>query len=238
MYIFIIRFFLNFFDKLHQKKIINFLKKKLKSKSIIAIDVGAHHGEFIKLLSNNFKIKIIYAFEASPINYSKLINNFNLSQKYKIYDLGLSNVNKKGFINQAAESSSSTINKINFKSKYLKKKKKILNIKSNKIFFKKIPISTVRLDNFIISNNIKSIDLLKIDTEGYEYNVLRGALKSLHRIKYIYFEHHYDDMIIKNYTFSNIHRILMQNNFRRVLKSKMLFRKSFEYLYCRNFLNN
>ena len=237
MYILVIRFFLNLFDAFHQKKIINFLKKKFKLKYIVAIDVGAHHGEFIKLLSNNFKIKIIYAFEASPINHNKLINNFNLSKKLKIYNIGLSNVNKKEFINQIVESSSSTINKINFDSLYLKKKKKILNIKSNKTFSKKIPIRVVPLDNFIDTENIKNIDLLKIDTEGYEYNVIKGSLKNLHKIKYIYFEHHYDDMIIKNYTFSKIHKILMQNNFRRVLKSKMLFRKSFEYLYLRNSLN-
>ena len=39
-----------------------------------------------------------------------------------------------GFIHQTLESSSSTINKINVKSKYLKRKLRILNIKDENSF--------------------------------------------------------------------------------------------------------
>ena len=78
---------------------------------------------------------------------------------------------------------------------------------------------------------IKNIDILKIDTEGYELKVLKG-LSGCHKIiKYIYFEHHYDDMIKKNYTFININTILLKFGFKKVYKSKMAFRKSFEYIY-------
>ena len=38
-------------------------------------------------------------------------------------------------------------------------------------------------------------------------------------------------MIIKNYTFSDIHNLLKNNGFRRVYKIKMPFRKSFDYIY-------
>ena len=46
-------------------------------------------------------------------------------------------------------------------------------------------------------------------------------------IKFIYFEHHYDDMIQKNYTFKDINKILINYGFKKVFKSKMYFRKSF-----------
>ena len=45
------------------------------------------------------------------------------------------------------------------------------------------------------------------------------------------FEHHYDNMIKKNYTFSDINAHLKNNNFKKVLKLKMPFRKTFEYFY-------
>ena len=48
------------------------------------------------------------------------------------------------------------------------------------------------------------------------------------------FEHHYDNMIIKKYTFSDINDFLKKNNFDQIFKSKMPFRKSFEYIYRRN----
>jgi len=94
------------------------------------------------------------------------------------------------------------------------------------------------LDSFVERFNIKKIDLLKIDTEGYEYKVLRGFKRNIKKAKLIYFEHHYDDMIIKDYKFSDIHKFLKDNNFSMIKKTKMIFRKSFEYVYeNKNFIN-
>ena len=62
---------------------------------------------------------------------------------------------------------------------------------------------------------IECIDLLKIDTEGYELNILKGLnLKHNQKVKLIYFEHHYDDMIIKNYKFRDIHNLLKNFGFK------------------------
>ena len=45
------------------------------------------------------------------------------------------------------------------------------------------------------------------------------------------FEHHYDDMIRKDYSFGDIHDLLKKNNFEQIYKYKMPFRKTFEYIY-------
>ena len=120
---------------------------------------------------------------------------------------------------------------LNINSNYLKKKLKILNIKKNNKFYQKLKVEILTLDHFIKENNIDFIDLLKIDTEGYEFNVLRGLEEYNHKVNLVYFEHHYDDMIIKNYTFGDIHDLLKKMNFKMIKKSKMIFRKSFEYVY-------
>ena len=57
-------------------------------------------------------------------------------------------------------------------------------------------------------NNIKKLDLLKIDTEGFEYNAIKSVGSRIYDIKLIHIEHHFDDMIIKNYTLSDIHEYL------------------------------
>ena len=72
---------------------------------------------------------------------------------------------------------------------------------------------------------------MKIDTEGYEFEILLGAKKNMKNINLVLFEHHYDDMIKKNYKFSDVHNLLNQNNFERIYKIKMPFRKTFEYIY-------
>ena len=40
------------------------------------------------------------------------------------------------------------------------------------------------------------------------------------------FEHHYDDMLQKNYTFSDIHNLLKDKKFKQIFKVKMPFRKN------------
>ena len=223
---------LNFLDYFQQKKIINLIKIKFL-KPIIVFDVGAHYGETIKLFYKRLKLDKIYSFEASPKNFEilqKNVSKYN-SKKIEIHNYGVGEQISKNYINQTLESSSSTINQINEKSKYFKKKLKILNIKNKDSFQIKIPIKILTLDYFIEKNKIKYIDLLKIDTEGYELNVLKGLSKHNKKVKLVYFEHHYDDMIIKNYKFSDIHHLLKSYNFVMIKKSKMIFRKSFEYVF-------
>ena len=231
IYVKFIRNILNYFFYFHQKKILNFFKQKF-SNQMTVVDVGAHFGETIKKLKKNFNIKKIYSFEASPINFNILEKNFpdNLLD-VEIYNIALGAHSSESYINQTIESSSSTINSINKNSKYLDRKLKVLKIKNDDLVINKIPIKIISLDEFIETKKIQNIDILKIDTEGYEFNVLKGLKKNYHMIKMIYFEHHYDDMILKNYNFSDIYKVLNDYGFLMVRKNKMLFRKSFEYIF-------
>ena len=108
---------------------------------------------------------------------------------------------------------------------------KILNIRNLDKYYKKISIHVISIDEYVMDKKIEDIDILKIDTEGYEYDIIKGINMSNKFIKFIYFEHHYDDMIQKNYTFKDINKILINYGFKKVFKSKMYFRKSFEYIY-------
>ena len=85
--------------------------------------------------------------------------------------------------------------------------------------------------DFINTKKLNNIDIIKIDTEGYEFKIIKGMGKNISKIKLIHLEHHFDDMIIKNYKLSDIHNYLKNNNFIKIFKIKMKFRKSFEYIY-------
>ena len=50
----------------------------------------------------------------------------------------------------------------------------------------KLPIKT--LDWYVKKNNIKQIDFLKIDAEGYDYKILLGGKKAIKISRYIQFE--------------------------------------------------
>ena len=222
-------------DYPNKKKILNFFKSKLENYPLKVFDIGAHKGETINFFLNNFRIDEIYAFEPNLDLYEKLrvINKYK-NKSIRIFNFGIGYTDEIKILNIMTDTSSSTINSIDENTEYFKKKKKILSLfSSNKSFFKKKQqIKITSLSQIIYKNNISRIDVLKIDTEGYEYNVLKGIKPNdFKKINYIYFEHHYDLMIKKGYKFSDINFLLNQNNFYKKYKLKMNFRKSFEYIY-------
>jgi FkbM family methyltransferase len=235
---------LSLFDYSYQKKWIKFLKKNKYNNFKLLIDVGAHKGESIKLFSKNFLIKKIISFEASPINFEylkKKIKNNKLG--YNNTEIVLENTalgaeDKIVEFNQFNESSSSTIKEIDKESNYYKRKFRLINFLNNKETYQKIKIKISKLKDYIEINNIKKIDFMKIDTEGYELEILLGLESKIKLVDIIMFEHHYDNMIKKGYTFEDINKLLIKNNFNKIYKSRMPFRKTFEYIYKREELIN
>ena len=235
---------LSLFDYSYQKKWIKFLKENKYNNFKLLIDIGAHKGESIKLFSKNFIIKKIISFEASPINFEYLKKKIkDNKQGYNNTEIVLENIalgaeDKIIEFNQFNESSSSTIKEIDKESKYYKRKFRLINFLNNKETYQKIKIKISKLKEYIEKNNIKKIDFMKIDTEGYEFEILLGLENKIKLVDIIMFEHHYDNMIKKGYTFEDINKLLIKNNFNQIYKSRMPFRKTFEYIYKREELIN
>ena len=228
---------LNFFDAFYQKKWIKFLKKNKYNEFKLLLDVGAHKGESIELFSKNFIIKKIISFEASPVNFEFLKKKIEKNKHgYNNTDIILENIglgaeDKTVKFKQFNESSSSTIKNIDVESTYYKRKFRLINFLNKKLVYKKIQIKISKLNDYIKKNNIEKIDFLKIDTEGYEFEVLLGLENKIQLVDIIMFEHHYDNMIKKGYTFTDMNRLLTKNHFKKIYKSRMPFRKTFEYIY-------
>ena len=236
----IVLFIMSIFDFFYQKKILSFLKKNNLNNINILLDIGAHRGESINLFLNNLKVKKIISFEASPINFEFL------KKKQKVYakkfsdteiiieNIALGSENKMIEFKHFNESSSSTIKNINEESKYFKRKFNLLNLFNKGRIYQTFQIKILILKEYIENNSMTNIDFLKIDTEGYEYEILLGLEDKIKLVKVIMFEHHYDNMIKKNYTFTNINNLLVKNNFKKIYKARMPFRKTFEYIYLKS----
>ena len=149
-----------------------FLKKFLNKKNIKIIDAGGNLGSYIDLLEKNFHITNGYIFE--PSNQSFMHLQKNLKNKYKIINQALSNNNRKRiFFEIEVLSQSSLVKKSNVFNKNFKIKKKYLT-------------QCITVDNFYKKNKLSYIfDILKIDCEGEDYNILKGAKNLLRNKKII-----------------------------------------------------
>ena len=223
---------LMFFDFFYKRKVLLRLKKLLGNDVKIIFDVGGHNGESILLFNKNFNFLKVYTFEPLKTNFLKLkINTKKIAEKIVYLNCALGEKKENRTIKEMIETSSSTFNDINEKSKYFKKKKFLLGVKENKKMFIEKKVSVDQAKNIIKKFKVDKIDLLKIDTEGYELNVIKGFGENINVVKVIIFEHHFDLMIKKNYNYSDINKYLENKGFHLKYKFKMPFRKTFEYIY-------
>lgn len=72
--------------------------------------------------------------------------------------------------------------------------------------FEKITVKTITLEKLLDQNNIKSIDLLSLDTEGYELNILKGLNLNKYKPTFIIIE-------IYNYQYIEILKVLEEYNY-------------------------
>ena len=76
----------------------------------------------------------------------------------------------------------------------------------------------ITLDNYCLQNNIEKIDILKIDTQGYEDKVLQGSQEILKKeiVYSVESEIMLDDVYEKYFTFNDLEKFLVPNNYRLV----------------------
>jgi len=185
-----------FFMNEVENEILKYFKKDDKK---IIFDVGCYRGNFTKnFINNEKKINVksnFFLFDPNP-NVKNYLQLMLKDKNIKYFNLALddSNIQKKFYLNKFFEPSGSSLKTFN------KDDKKWAN--TRKIFFQilqpfkkidnfsEIIVQTQTLDNFCRETSITNIDVLKIDTEGNELNVLKGAEKLLskNKIKLIYVE--------------------------------------------------
>ncbi len=228
-----------FLDNFTQKKNIKFIKTIFKNEIETLFDIGCHKGETIDIFQKHFKINKIFAFDINKdaldsIDKSKYVNT-------SFFNFGVA---EKSYITKVKFNQFSPINslkKFDDKSSYTNLKNIIIKVLNfpNKVREEKFcEVELISMDEFCQKNSISEIDIVKIDIEGGEYSALKGFQNNIRKAKIIIFEHHYDKSLIKDYNFTDINKLLLENNFIEVCKNKLLFRNIYDYIYInKNFLN-
>lgn len=159
------------------------LQKILKHFKInVVIDVGAYTGTYALSLRRFGYLGKIISFEPISNSHEKLLdvsrNDSNWIVHKKIA-LGEKKSLKYMYISKKADSSS-----------FFKISKEHIKLEPDSKVIKKEKVFIDRLDNIInvYKNYNLSNSLLKIDTQGYEYEILKGSKKFLNKIKLVQIE--------------------------------------------------
>lgn len=128
------------------------------SPDAVALDVGANIGVTSLILSRFLTNGRVFAFEPSPTVFRILEANLRNNEAVNVTPIRLAVGSEKGaleFVDMSAYGH-------------------IVQSESMEDTAHVVAVDVVTLDQFVKDNSIDRIDLLKIDTEGFEHNVFLG----------------------------------------------------------------
>ena len=199
-----------------------FLRKILKNKNIKTIfDVGANIGDYSKkIMELNPNIEL-YSFEPHPETFKKLKEIAGL-YSFSAFNLGCGNKDEIIKIYDYKDKDGSTHASI-YKD-VIEKIHKSESIAHN--------INIIKLDDFVKEYNVDKIDLLKIDVEGNELKILKGATELIknNKIDVIHFE--FNEMnVYSRVFFRDFYELLTNYNFYRMLPDGLIFLGDYNPIY-------
>ena len=125
-------------------------------------DVGAHLGQTTLHFRKVFPDAQVHSFEPIPKNFKELKRNVAGKDRIKVNQKALGSSSGSAFMKIGDSDQTHTIRS---------------NSQNELIEGPKVKLETI--DTYLAKERIASIDLLKIDVEGYELEVLRGAKNAL-----------------------------------------------------------
>lgn len=171
---------------------------------IIVFDVGANEGQSVKHFKGLFPSCEIHSFEPSPTTYRRLTQNANNYSDVYVNNLALgSSRETKQFLENSYSNMSSFL-------------------RPGEICWGEIVKETLvevsTLDNYCVEKNVPYVTVLKTDTQGYDFEVLKGAsaLFEGSRIQLILMEIIFSDMYKGLPSFDEIFKFLFDRGFRLV----------------------
>jgi FkbM family methyltransferase len=175
-------------------------------------DVGANVGQSVEEFQKYTKQPVIHAFEPGEAAFRQLQNNHGTSPNVRLNNFALGS--KSGQL-ELIENDYSTL------SSFLEPGRDALGDVGNR---RSVFVQTV--DEYTREHAISSIDVLKIDTQGFDLEVLKGAQRMLlaHRIKLLVVELTFVQMYRDAPRIDEVLRFIYENGFETVALYNVFYR--------------
>jgi FkbM family methyltransferase len=149
------------------------------------VDIGAHLGRYALISANKVgnKGKVI-TIEANPLVFEKLKKNLDLNKVTNTLALNYAVFSEKTKINLFVREEESTNTEYSLRNTVMIDREKLM-VEKSKDAERVVEVNADTLDNILDSNSIKqeSVNWIKIDVEGAELEVLKGATNVLSKSK-------------------------------------------------------
>lgn len=168
----------------------------------IIFDVGANIGQTSLFLNKHFPQAEIFAFEPVYKTFNELCKNTKKINTIKPLNYALGSQEEELLISIRENSELNTLVRDSSKNPALEKTVETVKVTT--------------IDTFCHQQNIEKIDLLKMDVQGFELEVLKGAdfyLKN-NLISFIYAEVSFEQSNKECQFFRDLYDYLRENNFR------------------------
>jgi FkbM family methyltransferase len=170
----------------------------------VVFDVGANVGQSVDRFNELLPGCTLHAFEPSPSAFEELQANTRRIRNLTLVNAG---------VGAAAGTEILIENDHSDMSSFLSPGETIWGT-----VVRKTPIEVITLDEYCANQKLCRIDLLKIDTQGYELEVLKGAVSLMDAgaIHVIYTEITFSDLYEGLPPFDQLYRLLGDHGFRLV----------------------
>ena len=213
------RYYYDFGGNKSIRKILNLANIELDS--LVVFDVGANVGQSVDRFREFSKKAQIYSFEPNPEVFEHLNKKRESDNYLTCFNLGIGSENGTLKFNIQPDSGSSSFYKMDTSSEGFQLSNTEEAVKNhNKTTFKQnvnynteIEVNVKTLDSVFENEMPEMIGLLKIDTQGYEEEVLLGASNILSRTLIVEAEVMFSGIYEKSSSLHGLQRILEKHGF-------------------------
>jgi len=182
---------------------IEHLPSALRTDLDFVVDIGANVGQWISAFMTFAKVRRLEVFEPNPEAFEILKTHFDKRPDMYLHNLALGEAPATVKLNVLESSALSSLLPPNevIQREYAPGAKLI----------RQVPVKVVSLDDVI--SNEASIDLMKIDVQGFEHSVLRGARKTLRRTRALLIETNFTSHYVGDGSFGTLSKHLNDLDF-------------------------
>ncbi len=189
-----------------------------KTENINIFDVGANEGRWIDSVNEFFKKPNIHAFEPSEKEFQILKEKYSEERNIVLNNFALGEMEDEQYFNINYKGGLNSFYDVNQNTNWFRRQQNNKKVFNENFTLKKEKVSINTIDNYLKSKNIEFIDIVKIDTQGYEPKVLEGALNTLKskKIQTILAEIIISDIYKSNVSFFELEKNLINNGYKLI----------------------